>query len=384
MGLSFFVAAPASAAPAAGTVNDSMEREFASLLNQERTARGLPALGVSLSIRDVARTWSGTMAGEDRLQHNPNMASQIGAIDPGWRSIGENVGVGSSVAGLHQALMNSQGHRDNILGAWTYVTVGVVVQNGRVWVTQNFIRTATPHALVPSPAPAPAATESVWYLRNAPSNGKPDAAVAYGMTSYRQLSCDWDGNGTDTLGVYTNGSWYLRNDTSPGAPNIVVSYGWNGPTPVCGDWNGDGIETIGLYDKGQWLLRDSNTPGRPERAFSYGWSAADPVVGDWNGDGRDGVGVYASGSWYLRETPSAGGPQQSPTYGYNGAVPVVGDWDGNGADSIGVFDRGNWSLRQDTSGGMPHLSVSYGWSGTKPIVGDWNADNASGIAVVNG
>jgi hypothetical protein len=372
------VAVPTTAA--AGVANETMEADFAARINQERTSRGLRPLGVSLTIRGVSRDWSATMNQQKRLYHNPNMAAQIGALDVFWQGIAENVGRGHSVDSLHSALMNSKGHRDNILGNWNYVSVGVVVSGSEIWLTQNFVRTTNTHALVS--APAPAAREAVWLIRHAPAPGTPELSIPYGMTSYQTLSCDWNGNGVETVGVYSDGVFYLRNDNSPGAPHLAIPYGWTGPTAVCGDWNGDGVDTIGLYHAGQWLLRDSNTPGHPDRSFSYGWSAAAPVVGDWNGNGTDGVGVYSSGSWSLRETPTPGAPQRSAQYGYHGAAPVVGDWDGNGTDSIGVFDKGAWSLRQDTNGGQPQVVLSYGWNGTRPVVGDWNGDSRSGVAVI--
>jgi hypothetical protein len=375
----------APAAGAAGTINETMERDFASLINQERAARGLPTLGVSLSIRDVARTWSGTMAGANSLYHNPNIAAQIEQIDGGWQALGENVGVGYSVSSLHQALMNSPGHRANILGNWTYVTIGVVVvQGGKIWLTQNFIRTSTAHALVsavPAPVAAPA-TESVWYMRNAASGGRPDTSLPYGVSGYQQLSCDWDGNGSDTIGVYAGNTFYLRNDNAAGAAHLTIAFGWRGVTAVCGDWNGDGVDTIGIYAGGEWYLRDSNTPGPADYVFSYGWGAASPVVGDWNGDEIDGIGVVSNGSWYLRPTPSPGPAQVALEYGYRGVIPVTGDWDGDGDDSIGVFDRGSWYLRQDTAPGRPDIAFDYGWSSTRPVTGDWNGDGSAGVAVV--
>lgn len=372
-------------ASAAGTISETMERDFASLINQERAARGLATLGVSLSIRDVARTWSGTMAGSDSLYHNPNIVSQIGQIDDRWRSLGENVGVGYSVSSLHQALMNSAGHRANILGNWTYMTIGVVVMgDGKIWLTQNFIRTPTAHALVSAAMPpaAPPVSESVWYMRNVAGSGRPDKSLAYGVTGYQQLSCDWDGNGSDTIGVYAGNTFYLRNDNAAGAADLVIPFGWGGVTAVCGDWNGDGTDTIGIYAGGQWYLRDSNTPGTADYIFSYGWSAASPVVGDWNGDETDGIGVVSNGSWYLRPTPSAGPANVALAYGYSGVIPVTGDWDGDGDDSIGVFDRGSWYLRQDTAPGRPDVAFDYGWTSTRPVSGDWDGDGTTGVAVV--
>jgi uncharacterized protein YkwD len=51
----------------------------------------------------------------------------------------ENIGVGASVQAVHDALMDSSGHRENILGSgYQRVGVGIVRRGDRVWVTELF------------------------------------------------------------------------------------------------------------------------------------------------------------------------------------------------------------------------------------------------------
>lgn len=125
------------------------EAEFVALLNQERAAQGLPELPVASDLVAVAREHSQWMADSDTLAHN----SELGSDVSGWQKVGENVGRGPSVGSIHDAFMASSGHAANILDRdWTEVGVGVVVVDGRVWVTQVFRQ---PDA-TPEPAPAPA------------------------------------------------------------------------------------------------------------------------------------------------------------------------------------------------------------------------------------
>lgn len=258
----------------------------------------------------------------------------------------------------------------------------VVGDKASVTVTGDQLRTAlglksdwfTP--TVPAPP-----KEIVWTLRSSATPGAPTTVVRYGAPTDRAISCDWDGNGTDTLGVYSGGAWHLRNQLSAGAPDLSFVYGWNGPTPVCGDWNGNGTETIGVYTAdGWWHLRNSNTPGPPDISFRYGYQGAVPVVGSWSGTRQTGIGVYDKGAWMLRDTPTPGQPQRSFSYGYAAALPVVGDWDGDRFDGVGVYDGGAWMLRETASPGQPTRWFSYGYAGPTPITGRWTG-SADGIGI---
>ncbi len=62
-----------------------------------------------------------------------------------WTILGENVGVGGTVASLHSAFMNSPAHRDNILyPSYRHVGIGAFRKDGRMWVTVIFEAASDP------------------------------------------------------------------------------------------------------------------------------------------------------------------------------------------------------------------------------------------------
>lgn len=61
-------------------------------------------------------------------------------VTPNWTSVGENVGVGSSVDQIHDAFMSSSSHRSNVLGGdFDLVGIGVISSGGQLWVTVVFV-----------------------------------------------------------------------------------------------------------------------------------------------------------------------------------------------------------------------------------------------------
>lgn len=146
------IIAPAPAATAAV----SPEHRFHQLINEQRAARGLPALRFRNDLSAVAERHSERMQAAADIWHNPKLASQI----PGsWVGAGENVGVGFDVDGLHAAFMASRNHRVNIMRArFDDIGLGVVTNaDGEVYVTQVFVdRGALTIAAKPKPAPKPA------------------------------------------------------------------------------------------------------------------------------------------------------------------------------------------------------------------------------------
>lgn len=127
-GVLFVTAAPAMAL-------SSTESDFVSRHNSIRASHGRRALTVYGDLVDVARRHSARMASEGRIWHNPNLTSDV----KNWQVVGENVGMGPSVADLMDAFMNSPGHRSNILdGEYNQFGVGVVVNQGTIYVTVVF------------------------------------------------------------------------------------------------------------------------------------------------------------------------------------------------------------------------------------------------------
>jgi SpoIID/LytB domain protein len=222
-----------------------------------------------------------------------------------------------------------------------------------------------------------------WYLRLDNSAGAPGLQVAYGGVLDTPVTGDWDGNGTDTVGVFSRGGWYLRNANAEGSPALAFAYGGPNDLPVHGDFDGgSGPDGIGVYAGGTFFLRTTPSAGAPELAVPYGWSGVRPVIGDWNGDGVDTIGIFAGGTWYLRNSNTPGPPDIVVNYGATGYVPVVGDWDGNGTDTIGVYVNGSWYLRNSNTGGAPDLAFGYGAAGYVPVVGDHDGDGRDTIGVV--
>lgn len=133
---------------------DQIARANFLYLNEERRARGLPVLEWSDDAAAIAHAHS-----EDMLAHNfvghtspttGDVIARFGAAGVRATTIRENVARGYGPKGIHESLMNSPGHRVNILATdVTHVGVGVVVGPPEtnvagaprpLFATQNFYR----------------------------------------------------------------------------------------------------------------------------------------------------------------------------------------------------------------------------------------------------
>ncbi|MGH9269087.1 MAG: CAP domain-containing protein, partial [Acidimicrobiales bacterium] len=130
------MAATGHAGPAAAAPAD--EAAFIAAIQAVRAENGLEALTVSTEITDSARAWSARMASDDRLYHNPNLATDV-TLD--WARLTENVGIGPGVDPIHEAFLASPKHFANIVDPKvTHVGVGVVWNGPKLWVTEDFVR----------------------------------------------------------------------------------------------------------------------------------------------------------------------------------------------------------------------------------------------------
>ncbi len=113
------------------------EGQFVSKINAARAASGKAPLEVYWDLTDDARAQSAAMAAKGSIYHNPGLSG----VTSGWQKLGENVGVGFDVDMLHQAFMDSAGHRANILGDFNYIGVGVKIDDaGLMWATMIFMK----------------------------------------------------------------------------------------------------------------------------------------------------------------------------------------------------------------------------------------------------
>jgi uncharacterized protein YkwD len=129
---------------------DEAERRLFTRLNRDRAAAGLPALRWDGAVAQVARGYAEEMRRTHLVAHiSPTSGSAADRVRAAGIKTGvvlENVARAYSIAGVHDGLMNSPGHRANILSkSATHVGIGVVISDAasdqhELLVTQVFIR----------------------------------------------------------------------------------------------------------------------------------------------------------------------------------------------------------------------------------------------------
>ena len=155
--------------------DDIMERAFVAKINQERTSRGLTPLIIRDEMRPAARfhsldmgvnrffghrsptgkTHAARVAAFDRTLLPKSSAENVAQLemqcrDGAWQSIScadmpeqANDPMASAVKELHRQLMQSAGHRKNILAPeTTHIALGVARTEFGVYVTQVFVQPA--------------------------------------------------------------------------------------------------------------------------------------------------------------------------------------------------------------------------------------------------
>lgn len=137
-----------------GPVSASAEEDgFLSKINSARASAGLPKLKLESSLTSYARSHTQKMMDADDLFHSSSSALSK-AAGSGWSKVGENVGRGNTVDSLHEAFMNSSGHKKNILGPeYTHVGIGTGYSNDRLWVTVVFVARGDSTPATTEPAP---------------------------------------------------------------------------------------------------------------------------------------------------------------------------------------------------------------------------------------
>jgi uncharacterized protein YkwD len=128
------------------------------LVNQERAAAGLAPLASRPEIAAYATGQSTAMATRRDIWHNAGYFTSATRKALGAVALGENVAVNGSLEGAHRRLMESPGHRANILnGRFDAAGFSVVHdEDGTLYVTQNFVDSAAVKAKAPAKAKAKA------------------------------------------------------------------------------------------------------------------------------------------------------------------------------------------------------------------------------------
>lgn len=117
--------------PANSAAVSAEEQQMVNLVNQERTKKGLSALTIDSRLVKVARMKSQDMIDRKYFAHqSPTYGSPFDMMKAqgiSYRYAGENLAGAPTVQQAHTNLMNSEGHRANILNPnYTKIGIGVV------------------------------------------------------------------------------------------------------------------------------------------------------------------------------------------------------------------------------------------------------------------
>ena len=118
------------------TVDPQAEEEMLRLLNEERVSRGFEPVVMDKRLRELARDYSKDMFQRGYFSHyNPEGLSPFDRMEQygiSYLYAGENLALAPSVELAHQGLMNSPGHRANILSP-NFKRIGIGVMSGGIY-----------------------------------------------------------------------------------------------------------------------------------------------------------------------------------------------------------------------------------------------------------
>jgi len=138
-----FLLAAAHAVQSGSAISPAENRIFEEL-NHERASHGLSALLWDDHAAGAARAHAQLLAENGKLSHQfsgeTTLPERLGVTGVRFTVSAENVARTEFVDDVHPALMGSSGHRANILStSYNAVGIGVVENQGAIYVTQDFI-----------------------------------------------------------------------------------------------------------------------------------------------------------------------------------------------------------------------------------------------------
>jgi len=334
-----------------------------SRINADRAAVGAGPLDMAWDRVLFVRAWSEWMS-QNTFRHMTNSEREPG-LPSGTSTWSENIArhwmTSSDCSDVHDMLMDSPGHRDNIVDPdYKFVALGAHIDSSGWWVTQLFFDAAgypPPTAdLCPSGADCDTTAVQDWGGRfeiwSEATSGEPVASFYFGNPGDVAFSGDWNCDGVDTIGLYrrSDGYVYLRNSNTDGAADTTFFFGNPGDLPVAGDFDGDGCDTVSIYRPSlqrfyiiNRLGEDGGGLGAADYSFMFGNPGDKPFVGDFNADGVDTIGLHreSTGLVYFRNSNSSGVADFEFIFGNPGDKVLAGDWDGDGDDTVGAYRPGN-------------------------------------------
>lgn len=206
-------------------------------------------------------------------------------------------------------------------------------------------------ALIPAAAGAAETPDELGFVD--PTTGLwnlgADESFFFGVPGDLPFLGDWDGDGTDTPGLYrpSDGFAYIIDRRETGIATHSWFMGIPGDIPIVGDWDGDGADTFSIYrpSEGKVHINNFNDTRFAQRSFYFGVPSDKPFAIDVNGDGKDDFGLHreSTGLVYMTDAMTGGLPDGDVAttdlqffWGIPDDAVFSGDWTGDGTDSPGL------------------------------------------------
>jgi len=120
-----------------GSVDTAAEQDFLNRTNALRASQGLGSLTTNSELLTKARAWSQTQASSGTIFHS----TLTNGVTQNWYRLGENVGMGPTSPAIHDALVRSPRHYENLVDpGFTEVGIGVIREGNIIYVTQVFMQ----------------------------------------------------------------------------------------------------------------------------------------------------------------------------------------------------------------------------------------------------
>ncbi|WP_193747400.1 CAP domain-containing protein [Ruegeria sp. ANG-S4] len=252
----------------------SLELEMLNLINAERTSRGLDPVQLELRLNAAAEDHSEWMLDTDIFSHtgvgNSSATDRIRdsgfVLSGSWRTA-ENIawqsqrgvpGFSDDVVDLHNALMNSSGHRANILHRdLDYIGIGIEIGTfdgyPAVMVTQNFARTSAGVQLdtgAPNPTPSDPPPDTVIVNDTPGQNNNPEPTSSREHFAFDGQNSVLQGSPSelnrDTISNFDEGKKLILEGVETGRSNI--RFNSNSEIAIDTDGDGDMDVTISLSE----------------------------------------------------------------------------------------------------------------------------------------
>ena len=139
-----------SAAGSFSVEDAAAENELLEAANKTRELAGVPPLRMDESLREAAKAHARRMVESERLEHQlsgePSLLERIALVSPLKASLkidraGENIAYAPCAPDVHETLMRSPPHRENLLDRrFNVAGVAAIWSKGRLYVVQDFAR----------------------------------------------------------------------------------------------------------------------------------------------------------------------------------------------------------------------------------------------------